>query len=170
MEDNCFNNEVSNTGDNDETNLFNNISKQLSFLNDKFKVYESFKEDNSDVIKSYRRHVRNNSCNINDINYSDNKKLEDEIQSLQNKIKEKNDIIDKIQTEYSDAEKLYNKVLKEKELIIDNLRRELDLMKCERNESINQMHNIFKEIGVDAGKNKFAIFNLRKGGVSLIIS
>ncbi len=59
--------------------------------------------------------------------------------------------------EFSISETTFIKTLKDKDMIIDNLRRELDLIKCERNESMNTKFG-----------NKFAIFNMRKGAVILI--
>ena len=59
--------------------------------------------------------------------------------------------------EFSISETTFIKTLKDKDMIIDNLRRELDLIKCERNESMNTKFG-----------NKFAIFNMRKGAVRLI--
>lgn len=48
--------------------------------------------------------------------------------------------------------------LSDKDQALDNLRRELDLAKCEINENKYQMQTIYKEIEY---KNKFAVFNLR---------
>ncbi len=59
--------------------------------------------------------------------------------------------------EFSISETTFIKTLKDKDMIIDNLRRELDLIKCERNENMNSKFG-----------NKFAIFNMRKGAVRLI--
>lgn len=90
------------------------------------------------------------------------------LNSLYVQLKEKEIILNRLREEFNDSEKDFECKLKEKDLIIENLRKELDMMKCERNESINQMQNIFK--GVDGAKNKFTIFNLRKaGGVKISI-
>jgi hypothetical protein len=83
---------------------------------------------------------------------------------LKLKIEEKENLLKKLQEEYSDSEKYFNTVLKEKDFVIENLKRELEIVKCEKNENYNKMQNLFKEMGVNVNnESKFAIFNRRKG-------
>lgn len=62
-----------------------------------------------------------------------------------------------IQDDFEKSEKSLKIQIREKEGTIDNLKRELDYMKFERNESHNQMQNLLQ----DNSKNKFALFNTR---------
>jgi hypothetical protein len=67
-----------------------------------------------------------------------------------------------LKSDYQESEKISLKKLQEKDNLIESLRRELDLMKSERNDNINQMQNVLRD--------KFSKFNNRKGPVLIIIT
>jgi len=70
---------------------------------------------------------------------------------LTSKLKEKDCILKKLKDEFIISEEKLKSIIKEKEIIIDNLNRELHITKCERDDSINQIQNLY-------GKNKISAF------------
>ncbi len=90
--------------------------------------------------------------------------------SLTLKLKEKDEILRKMKSEFEESEDELKSKLIEKDMIIDNLQRDLDHVRCEKNESVNKMHNFMKEIGIKEDKNskRFSLFNFRKGSGGVI--
>ena len=62
-------------------------------------------------------------------------------------LEEKEKIISTLRAEFLENEKLLLAQIKDKDKIIINLKKELDLSICERNESINKLQSILKELG-----------------------
>lgn len=73
-------------------------------------------------------------------------------------LEEKNKIYLSLKNEYEESERDYKNRLIIKDELIQSLRKELELIKLERNDKIGQMHGIYRE-------NKFAKFNFRKSAV-----
>jgi len=63
----------------------------------------------------------------------------------------------RLKEELNEADKIYNQKLKEKDLVIEDLRKELELIKKDRNDNKNNL-----QIRGETVINKMGIFNLRQ--------
>jgi hypothetical protein len=72
-------------------------------------------------------------------------------------LKEKDEMLIRLKEELNEADKIYNQKLKEKDLVIEDLRKELELIKKDRNDNKNNL-----QIRGETVINKMGIFNLRQ--------
>jgi hypothetical protein len=129
-------------------NLLNQINLQLSFLKDKFKVYDNIDEFHKEksVDTQSNSHFTNKSFQNLISNSHNDDFLVKENSTLRDKLKEKENLLNNMKYEFKSSENYLKNEIKAKDLMIDSLRKELDYLK---NEKIN-----FE-------RGKFAQFNPR---------